>query len=113
MADNKSIMNFFFFKHKKYWQHKEFITSVILGTVFLFFSIVANFYAGIYATKNASGPVTDIILSNIRVYNMEDFFVYGPFVLWIVVTALCLYDPKNPLLFSKVLPCLFLFIPSL
>jgi len=104
-------MKLFFLKHKAYWRHKEFMSSVVFGTALLVISIVTNFYAGIYATEMASAPVTDIVLSNIRLYDVDAIFIYGPLVLWFFVTILCLRDPKRiPFILKNI--ALFVLIRS-
>ena len=82
-------------KYKESFTDKKFIISTILSFVFLFIAIIINFYAGTYATERASLPVTDIILSNIRVFDVDGFFTYGPVFLIIFGTLLCLYHPKK------------------
>jgi len=82
-------------RHKNYWTNKEFVFDVILALILLLASFFANFYAGIYATEKASNPVTDIILDNIPVYDVDMIFIYGPLFLWAIVTALCLREPKR------------------
>lgn len=104
-------MKNFITTHKKYWTNKEFLTSFVFGTALLLASIVVNFYAGLYATEKASGSVTDIILSNIRVYDVDGIFVYGPLVLWLFVAFLCLRDPqKIPFVLKSI--ALFVLIRS-
>ena len=48
-----------------------------------------------YSTSVATSPVGDIILSNIPVYNVGWFFVYGMFALVAFITALCLWHPRR------------------
>lgn len=77
------------------FKNKEFIKSLIISIIFLIISIYINFRAGNYATEKASLPVTDIILSNIRVFDVDGFFVWGPIFLFSLITLLCLYHPKK------------------
>ncbi len=97
---------------KQYIAHfgqKRFIFSVIFGFILLFASFVVNFYAGTYATKNASHSVEDIVLSNIPVYNVDNIFIYGPLIMWAVVGILCLAQPKIiPFMLKNI--ALFIFI---
>jgi len=76
-------------------KNKDFIKSVIVSFIFLFISMVINFYAGTYATERASLPVTDIILSNVRVFDVDAIFNYAPIFLIIFVTIISLYEPKR------------------
>jgi len=82
-------------RHKKYWTNQAFVLSVILSAFMLIGSLVVNFYAGMYATEKASNAVTDIILNNIPVYDVDWIFIYGPLILWIFVGILCLHEPKR------------------
>ena len=84
-------------KYKPLLHDKNFVLSVCFGFIFLVISLIVNYYAGNYATiaGNASNPVNDIILSNVPVVNMDEFFIFGPFVLWAFATLLFLYEPKR------------------
>ncbi len=93
-------------------KNKYFVFSLITGIFLLLLALVINFYAGTYATKSASEPVTDIILSNIRVYDVDTFFVWGPVFLWVFVTSLCLYRP-NRFPFALKSLAIFLVIRSI
>ena len=88
-------MKLFANKYKIYFSDRKFLLSLLFSFVFLLLSLVVNFYAGTYATERASNPVTDIILNNIPVYDVDMIFIYGPLVLWIFVSLLCLYEPKR------------------
>ncbi|MFZ2072573.1 MAG: phosphatase PAP2-related protein [Minisyncoccia bacterium] len=81
--------------YRNYAKDKEIILSSIISFAFLFASLIINFYAGTYATEKASSPVTDIILSNIPVFNVNWIFSYGAIALFIFITLLCLYNPKK------------------
>jgi hypothetical protein len=97
--------------HRKYWTSKEYLLAMTVSIALLILSFVANFYMGQYATRKASSAVTDIILDNIRVYDVEMIFVYGPIFLWLFVTALCLRRPeKIPFVIKSV--ALFILIRS-
>lgn len=68
--------------------------STLVAFLLLSLSAVINYYAGTYATEQASNAVTDIILSNIPVYHVDEVFVYGPFFLLILVVSLLIVQPK-------------------
>ncbi|MCF7836390.1 sphingomyelin synthase family protein [Candidatus Gracilibacteria bacterium] len=74
---------------------KKFIFSLFSSLLLLFASIVTNFYAGNYATRVQSNSVTDVILSNIPVFQVENLFVYGSFLFFILLLILCLLRPKT------------------
>jgi hypothetical protein len=55
----------------------------------------ANYYAILFSTERASNPVTDIILSNIPVFEVDALFVYGTLVFAVVSVLLFLAHPKR------------------
>lgn len=98
-------------KIKTLFGDKKFVWSFCASFAFLFISFVINYYAGIYATERASNAVTDIILSNIRVYDVDRIFIYGPFVLWLFVAIFAVQEPKRvPFILKSI--ALFVVIRS-
>ncbi len=57
-------------------------------------SLVAQFFINGYVNNLPSAPVTDLILSNIRVYNVGGVFVYGTMILFFVGLFVGLKEPK-------------------
>jgi len=88
-------MSFIFARYKAHFKDKKFIISFLLSLLLLLFSFFANFYAMEYASAKASNAVTDVILSNIRVYNVNMFFVYGSIIFWIFISLLCAWKPQK------------------
>ena len=82
-------------KYKACFVDKSFLRSSTMAIILFVVCLAVNFYAGTYATEKASNPVTDIILSNIRVYNVDEIFIYGSFVLVILIIYLCLTKPQR------------------
>jgi len=77
----------------------------------LFFaaSLVFIFYAIGYASTRASNHVTDIILSNIPVFEVGWYFVYGTFSFVFIAMAVTVWRPTRlPLVLSAL--ALFFFI---
>jgi hypothetical protein len=74
---------------------RQFLMSVGVGVVLLALSLCINFYAGTYATERTSNFVTDVVLSNTPVFDVDVFFVYGPIVLWALVTVLGVVRPQR------------------
>jgi len=96
-------------KYKPYLKNKAFLFS--LGTAFLFFiaGVVASYFAIIYATDSASGPVTDIILSNIPVFDVDGIFVFGPVIFWIIIALIAFNEPKRlPFILKSIALLLFI-----
>lgn len=81
-------------RYRIFVEDKLFRYSTIVAVVLLSVSAVVNYYAGTYATEQASNAVTDIILSNIPVFDVDAIFIYGPFFLLILVTSLLVVQPK-------------------
>lgn len=76
-------------------RHRQYLLA--LGTAFLLFiiALITTYYATIYATEKASSPVTDIVLSNIPVIDVDGLFLYGPVIFWIIMIAYFLWDPRK------------------
>lgn len=97
--------------YKIYFTDRGFIASFAVSVLLLCASIAASVYAGMYATERASNAVTDIVLSNIRVYDVDGFFVYGPVVMWTFVLVVLLRRPNRfPFVVKNI--ALFTFIRS-
>lgn len=88
-------MKAFIQQYNFYLRDRRFLFSSIVALLLLAVSLIANFYAGIYAQESASNAVTDIVLSNIRVYNVDDIFVQGFLVLLAFIACLCIAHPKR------------------
>jgi len=78
----------------KIFQDKKFLSSYVLSILFLIFSLFINYYAGTYATNRESNPVTDIILSNTRAYDVDGIFIYGTIIFWVVVAVLLFQNAR-------------------
>ncbi len=94
-------------KMKESFTNKQFVLSMCIGWVFLFAAMVISYYAGLYATERASNSVTDIILSNIRVFDVDGIFIYGPLIFWIFTILVVLAKPER---FPFVLKSISLFV---
>jgi hypothetical protein len=68
---------------------------VILSVVFVVVALFANYYASVYATERANNPVTDIVLSNIPLFDVDGMFAYGPYVMWAFVAYLLYKKPSR------------------
>ena len=89
--------------YKTYFGQKNFLFSSIISFVLLLMSLVVNFYAGVFASERASNAVTDIILSNIRVYDVDGIFIYGSWVLVIIIGLVCFRYPwKIPFILKSI-----------
>lgn len=83
--------------------HRAYLQSLLFAALFLLVSFVANSYAVAYANKSISDPVTDIVLSNTRVYDVDGFFVYGAVLLVLLIAFVCLrYLRSAPFILKSI-----------
>ena len=81
-------------KHKSFWLQKSFLTSVLLGLLFLIGSSFVNYYANFYTSSHASNYVTDLLLDNLPVIDVHLIFSEGAIVFILILIAILLYEPK-------------------
>ncbi|MEO5635387.1 MAG: phosphatase PAP2-related protein [Candidatus Paceibacterota bacterium] len=96
---------------KRYFSDKNYRVSFFSGLGILTASLFTQFLATGYASRSVSGSVTDIILSNTRVYDVDTIFIYGTVVLVFFVLYVCLSKP-NYLPFLAKSIAVFTFIRS-
>ncbi|MDD5721127.1 MAG: phosphatase PAP2-related protein [Candidatus Pacebacteria bacterium] len=97
--------------YKTYFSDKKFIISFLSGMVLLAASLVTQFYISIYVNRSASSSVTDIILSNTRVYDVSVIFVWGAILLVAIGAFIALNKPNRaPFLMKSI--AVFTFIRS-
>ncbi|HEX8994168.1 MAG TPA: phosphatase PAP2-related protein [Candidatus Paceibacterota bacterium] len=82
-------------RYRAAFSEKYFRRTAILSGLFFSLSVVATSFANSYAARKASNSVTDIILSNTRVYDTDGAIVYGAFILIAFIIALCLAHPRR------------------
>ncbi len=91
---------------------REFLFSLAVGLFLLIASLVLNYYAGNYATREASNSVTDLILDNLPVMNVDFIFIEGAVILWIFSFLVAIREPKSiPFALKSI--ALFIFIRSI
>lgn len=76
--------------YKRYFSDKNFRISYFSGLGLLIVSLITQFLASGYAARSVSGSVTDIILSNTPVFDVDGIFIYGTIVLVLFVLAICI-----------------------
>lgn len=82
-------------KYKSVFSDRRFVLSLSVAIVLFTISLFVNFYAALYAMERASSSVKDIVLSNIPVFDVDFFVVYGPIFLWLFVGVLLFIEPKK------------------
>jgi hypothetical protein len=74
---------------------RGFYNSLALSIVFFVIGWCANVYAIQFATERASNPVTDLVLSNIPIFDVDALFVYGTFVFAVFAVSIVFSHPKR------------------
>ncbi len=95
-----------------HFRDRSFLISTAAGFTLLIISLGFNFVAGSYASHHESNTVTDIILSNIPVFDVDEVFIYGSFAFAAIVVFLCFHEPRV-LPFTVKSIALFVFIRAL
>lgn len=98
--------------YRELLSRKEYLSAALLSIVTFGASVGVTWYAARYATAIASNPVTDIILSNTRTYDLGTVFVWGTVLLLAYITVILLADPKR-LPFTLYALALFFLIRAL
>ncbi|HEX9503679.1 MAG TPA: phosphatase PAP2-related protein [Patescibacteria group bacterium] len=88
-------------------ENKSYSKSLLVGAAFFILALVINYFASMYAAERVSHPVTDIILSNVPVKNVNQIIIYTTLVLLIIGLRALI---KNPKMIPYVLKSLALFI---
>ena len=99
-------------RYQSYFRQGSFLFSYAFSFVAICVSLLVMKYAWLYAGEKASNSVTDIILDNIPVFNVEALFVYGPFVLIGLVVIFLMCRP-NWFPFTVKSIALFILVRSL
>ena len=97
--------------YKDYFTDRNFLIYFFGGLVLLLASLVVQYYTSGYVTRSVSEPVTDIILSNTRVYDVDFIFVWGAILLMVISLAMGLKH-LNYLPFAMKSVALFTLIRS-
>ena len=98
-------------KYKSLFHNKTFITGFVVGLLLLIGSMFVNYAAATYAYDRESNPVTDIILSNTPVFDVDGTFIFGPLIFWAIMIVILLANPKT-IPFSLKSIALFILIRS-
>ena len=68
-------------RNKYYLTNKSFLLSFLGGALLLVISLIVQYYTSGYVTRSISEPVTDIVLSNTRVWDVGAIFIWGAILL--------------------------------
>jgi hypothetical protein len=81
--------------YKEFLRHFPSILSSLAAFCFFLVSLIVNYYASHYAYVKKDNPVTDILLDNLPVVNMDNAFVIGTWIVVIFIIILLLSNPKK------------------
>jgi PAP2 superfamily C-terminal len=98
-------------RYRDSWLDRHFRFSTPIAMLIFAVSVVTSFFAIAYATVHASNPVTDIILSNTPVFDVDGIMVVGTIALILFISFLFAHHPKR-LPFGLLTLALLYFIRS-
>ncbi len=88
-------------EYQAFYADKAAVPSFFVGLCVFLFSTVVNYFAGSYATEQASVPVRDIILSNLPRIDTSFFHAHGVEAVGAILIILTLFFPRrSPFLFK-------------
>ncbi len=88
-------MQALFKKHRSLWPQKSFILAALAGCFLLLAGVGVGYLANSYTVAHASNSVTDIILDNIPVVNVDFFYAGGASIFIVFLAFLLLYEPRR------------------
>lgn len=104
-------MNAWIARHKHYWTQKKYISSSLVGFLMAGVGLIANRYASLYATAQASNPVNDLLLDNLPVMNVEWIVNDVAAIFGFSMLALIIWQPRRiPFILKAV--ALFVLVRS-
>jgi len=98
--------------YKEYFTDKNFLISIVDGFLLLGVSLIMQFFISGYVNSLPSEPVTDLILSNIRVFDVDGIFVYGSVIL-VFIGLYIIFRRPNYIPFTAKSVALFTLIRSI
>jgi hypothetical protein len=82
-------------EYKDFLRHFSNILTTLIAFVLFLGSLVVNYFASHYAYVKQGNPVTDILLDNLPVINMDGAFVYGTWFVVLFIIFLLLNHPRK------------------
>jgi hypothetical protein len=98
-------------RYRHHFSRSDFRFAALVSVVGFVAASVVSFYAIRYATEHASSPVTDLVLSNVRAYDVDALFALGTIFLFVFAALLLLAHPKR-IPYALNTMALFYFIRS-
>jgi hypothetical protein len=98
--------------YKVFFADTALIKATLVAIIMLVCSLICNFYASSYADRSESNSVTDIVLSNTTVWDVDGIFIYGAIVFYAFVLMRCVrYPHQIPYIIKSI--ALFIVIRSI
>lgn len=82
-------------RHKSLWSQKSFIWAVAFGLILIGLALLSTYYANYYTEIHAGGPISDIILDNIPVFNVNFIFSEGAIIFIGILAVILLVEPHR------------------
>ncbi|MEI7720167.1 MAG: phosphatase PAP2-related protein [bacterium] len=82
-------------RYATYSKNPYFLKAFTLSLPLAIAGFIVNLYAIHFATEHASNAVTDLILSNTPVFDVDQLFVYGTFAVAAITALFCFAHPKR------------------
>jgi hypothetical protein len=98
--------------YKACFHSRHFLLSFFIGIFMFSAALVISSYAVQFATASASNPVTDLILDNVPVFDVDGLFVNGAVIMVLFIIAVCFLSPRRIPFAAKTI-ALFIVIRSL
>ena len=101
-----------FSKYRFYWQRKDFRSAVFSSLLFFAVSMAFYHFAKMYADMRAGNYVSDILLDNLAVVQVDDFLNYGVELFSLFMIYCLITEPKRaPFTFKSL--AIFILIRSI
>ena len=94
MLPRASIIGSIGRSYRACFSSSRFLLASVISIGILVLGVTLDVYANVYATERASNPVTDIVLSNVPVFDVDGLFVYGTFAFVVFVLFVWLLRPQ-------------------
>ncbi len=101
-----------FLGNNHFWKQREVLESIMFGLLFFSGSIMINHYTSIYVDRSAGNHVTDILLDNLPIANVNFIVNEVAWVfIWLVIVLLLVKPQRIPYVLKNI--AFFIFIRSI
>lgn len=89
------MRNTILYRYKRAFDSSRFLFSALRASVLFAAAVGVNFFAATYATDHVSNSVTDLVLSNTPVFDVDAIFIYGAIALFVTIAVVALSYPQR------------------